>query len=88
MPTVSAFFGIYIRMYLRDHPPPHFHAAYGEHRAFVAISDGEVIEGRLPFVARRLVRDWAQLPKQELAANWHRARAGLPLERIPGLDND
>jgi hypothetical protein len=26
MPTISEFFGILIRMYWDDHPPPHFHA--------------------------------------------------------------
>lgn len=88
MPTISAFYGIAIRMYVRDHPPPHFHAFYGEHHAFVAIEDGEVIEGRLPVVARRLVRDWALARRHELADNWERARAGLSLERITGLDND
>lgn len=30
MPTISRFFGILIQMYLDDHPPPHFHAIYGE----------------------------------------------------------
>jgi hypothetical protein len=29
MPTLSEFFGILIRMYWDDHPPPHFHAIYG-----------------------------------------------------------
>jgi hypothetical protein len=33
MPTISEFFGIVIRMYWDDHPPPHFHALYGEHEA-------------------------------------------------------
>jgi len=30
LPTISRFFGILIQMYLDDHPPPHFHAIYGE----------------------------------------------------------
>jgi hypothetical protein len=42
MPTVAWFYGIAIRMYVRDHSPPHFHAVYGEHEAFVAIETGEV----------------------------------------------
>jgi len=33
MPTISEFFGILIRMYWDDHPPPHFHALYAEHEA-------------------------------------------------------
>ncbi|MCB0187951.1 MAG: DUF4160 domain-containing protein [Caldilineaceae bacterium] len=28
MPEVSRFFGVTIRMYFDDHPPPHFHAFY------------------------------------------------------------
>jgi len=28
MPTISTFFGVTIRMFFSDHPPPHFHAAY------------------------------------------------------------
>jgi len=31
MPEVSRFYGIIIRFYFRDHPPPHFHAIYAEH---------------------------------------------------------
>jgi hypothetical protein len=38
LPTISAFFGILIRMYFNDHPPPQFHALYGEYEAVVAIN--------------------------------------------------
>jgi Domain of unknown function (DUF4160) len=88
MPTISSFYGIFIRMYLRDHLPPHFHAIYQEHDANVAIESGEVIEGRLPHVAARLVRERALVHRQELLDNWNRARVGEPLEKIAGLDND
>jgi len=33
MPTISVFFGITIRMFFVEHPPPHFHASYQRHRA-------------------------------------------------------
>jgi hypothetical protein len=46
MPTISWFYGIAIRMYVREHPPAHFHAIYGEYEANVSIDTGEVIEGR------------------------------------------
>jgi hypothetical protein len=49
---------LHIRMYVREHLPPHFHAVYGEFEANVSIDNGEVIEGRLPRNARRLVREW------------------------------
>ncbi len=38
MPTISAFYGILIRVFFNDHPPPHFHARYGEHEATIEIA--------------------------------------------------
>lgn len=43
MPIISLFFGIVIRMYHDDHPPPHFHASYQGFEAFVGIGDGAII---------------------------------------------
>jgi hypothetical protein len=88
MPTIAWFYGIAIRMYFLDHPPPHFEAIYGEHEASVAIATGDVIEGRLPPTASRLVKRWALQHRVELQANWDRARAKLPLDPIAGLDDD
>jgi Domain of unknown function (DUF4160) len=88
MPTIAWFYGIAIRMYFLDHPPPHFQAIYGEHEANVAIATGDVIEGRLPQTAARLVKQWTLAYQAELQANWNRARARLPLDRIAGLDDD
>lgn len=86
MPTISWFYGIAIRMYAKDHPPPHFHVSYGEFEAQVRIADGVVIEGRLPPNAARLVRAWARERQAALLENWQRATDNAPLERIPGLD--
>jgi Domain of unknown function (DUF4160) len=88
MPTISWFYGIAIRMYVRDHPPPHFHAIYGEHEAFVAIDTGEVVEGELPRAAARLVKEWALARQVQLRENWRLGRAGEQPERIAGLDVD
>lgn len=88
MPTIAWFYGIAIRMFYRDHPPPHVLAVYGGFEANVAIATGEVIAGHLPRNAVRLVRQWVELHREELLANWERARANLPLERIAGLDDD
>jgi hypothetical protein len=88
MPTISFFYGIAIRMYVRDHPPPHFHAVYAEYEAFVSIDTGEVIEGSLPRAAARLVREWTLARQDQLRENWHRARAGEQPQRIAGLDVD
>ena len=73
MPRISSFYGIAIEMYYGDHPPPHVHARYGGAAAKIAIADGDIIAGDLPGRALRLVREWLELHRQELEANWERA---------------
>ncbi len=86
VPRISVFYGITITMYWRerDHPIPHFHAEQGGDRASFAI-DGTVLAGELPARALRFVQEWAELHREELLANWDRARNLLPLERIDPL---
>ena len=50
-----------------------FHAKYGEYEAVVHI-DGGVAEGRLPRRALRLVSEWREAHRDELAENWILAR--------------
>lgn len=86
MPTLSIFFGIVVRMYFDDHPPPHFHAIYGEHEAKIAIESSELIEGGLPRRALGLVLEWAELHRQELRDNWIKGQEHKPLQPIRPLD--
>jgi Domain of unknown function (DUF4160) len=86
VPRISAFYGIAIYMYYRDHAPPHFHAIYGESEATVSIETAEVLEGRLPRRARTLVSEWAAAHRDELQHNWELARASQPLRAIAGLE--
>lgn len=74
-----------IRMFVKDHPPPHFHVRYAEHAARIEIATGEVIDGSLPPRATRLLREWTEARRPELEANWRRAEAMLPLESIEPL---
>jgi Domain of unknown function (DUF4160) len=88
MPIISIFYGITVSMYFGDHPPPHIHVEYQGHEALVRISDAEVIRGRLPAVARRLVRQWTALHRNALKANFDRVQDYKRPEQIPGLDDD
>lgn len=74
-----------ITMYYREHGVPHSHARYAEHDASVAIDTLDVLEGSLPNPALGLVRKWAGLHRDELTANWERARCKDPLEEIDPL---
>lgn len=72
MPRISSFFGIVIEMYFKDHPPPHFHARYGDESAKIAIATGEVIAGSLSPRSLSLVREWLEQHRTELELNFER----------------
>ena len=71
MPEVARFYGIVIKVFFGDHPPPHFHAIYGEYVALVSIESLEIIEGDLPNRAQNLVLEWAALYQQDLLQMWN-----------------
>ncbi|HEY5856256.1 MAG TPA: DUF4160 domain-containing protein [Aldersonia sp.] len=85
MPRLSEFYGIVIYMYWADHRPPHVHGIYAGDEALVRIEDGSVLRGELPRTARRLLREWVLLHRDELMANWERAQAGEPLDPVEPL---
>ena len=85
MPELSRFYGIRITMNIGDHPPPHFHAEYGEYEAAVAIRTGRIIAGDLPSRAVRLVQEWWELHRAELMENWQRVESEQPLMKIEPL---
>ena len=86
MPRISAFYGIAIYMYYKDHAPPHFHAIYGEHEATIDIGLVEIHEGSLPRRAKKLVLEWASEHNEALRLNWELAGAEQPLLPIPPLE--
>lgn len=86
MPTISVFFGIVIKMFYDDHPPPHFHA---EHQGEKAVFDfrGNILRGDISSrTAVRLIREWTDLHQGELEANWDEMEAGRGFRRIDPLD--
>ena len=66
MPELSRFYGIIIRMFYGDHPPPHFHAVYQDEQVQVNVNTLEVIEGRMSRRALALVLEWAALHRAGL----------------------
>jgi len=86
MPVISTFFGIVIRMYFGDHPPPHFHAEYQGQKATFNF-DGELLAGSIiSRTARKLIQEWALSHKFELMVNWRNIEEGRTLNRIEPLD--
>jgi len=82
MPEICRFYGIVIKVYFRDHPPPHFHVEYGEHRALYGIDDLDLIEGAMPRIAHRLVVEWATQHRERLRTIWETQ----VFEKLPPLE--
>lgn len=72
MPEIARFYGIIIKLFFGDHPPPHFHAVYGEYNGLFDINTLEMFEGDLPERARKLVVEWASLYQAELLEMWEK----------------
>lgn len=86
MPYVSMFFGIIIRMFHREHNPPHFHAEY-QGQAGVFDFDGNMTHGLMRSkTARRLIREWARIHRDELKQNWERAERKEEIRKIDPLE--
>ncbi len=72
MPEIARFYGIVIKLFFSDHPPPHFHAIYGEYVGLFDINTLEMIEGDLPKRAKKLVIEWAIKNQNELLEMWNK----------------
>jgi hypothetical protein len=82
MPEIARFYGIVIKLFFGDHPPPHFHAVYGEYVGLFDIETMEMIEGDLPSRARKLVDEWAAMYQSELKEMWNKQE----FHNLPPLD--
>ena len=84
VPEISRFFGIVITMFYDEHGRPHFHARSGDHEVSVEIGS-QIVRGQFPGRSLRFVLDWEELHREELVANWNRARQAQPLLPIEPL---
>ena len=73
MPVISRFYGIVIKMYLRqkEHNPPHIYAIYGEYIGLFSIQDGEMFEGDMPIKGQQMVKEFVMYYKEKLLEMWN-----------------
>ena len=69
MPIISIFYGIIVRMYFRDHNPPHFHAEYQDYKITIDL-EGNVLKGEFPQAQLRMVLAWLEIHREELLVDW------------------
>ncbi len=88
MPVISMFFGILVSIFYRDneqHHTPHVHARYQGNKVSIAIEDGRILAGDLPFRQLRMVQVWIDIHRDELLADWELAVNGDEPFRIAPL---
>lgn len=79
VPEISRFYGIVIHMFMEKgvpHHRPHFHAEYQGEWVSVAIDELQILAGRMPAPQWKLIKQWAQLHRPELTADWELMIAG------------
>ena len=81
IPVISRFYGIVIKMYFSKHPPPHFHALYGEYNGVFDLNTLEMIEGDMPNRAIKMIKEWAKKYKSDLVNIWDSKK----FFNLPGL---
>ena len=71
MPIISQFYGIIVRIYFKDtqqHFLKHIHIQYNDYDAVYSITDGTILEDKLPSKQHKLVVAWIEIHKEELLA--------------------
>lgn len=72
MPVISRFYGVVIKMYLRqkEHNPPHIHAIYGENVGMFSLVTTEMYEGDVPTREQAMVRRFIEQNREQLIQMW------------------
>jgi hypothetical protein len=86
MPQISYFYGIVIYIQFLDHNPPHIHAAYQSFKGQYSISTGELMAGKMPNKAHKLVQEWIELRRSDLEKVWSLAQEGKQVFPIQPLE--
>jgi hypothetical protein len=86
MPLLARFYGILVRVWWSDHPPPHIHVYYAEHQASISIETLEILTGQLPRRVKVLVLEWTMQHRDDLRAAWAAAQRREPPGQIGPLD--
>ena len=84
MPIISMFYGIIIRMYFKDHNPPHIHAEYQDNYAIFDLN-GDLLEGNMPRQQIKMIAAWCEIHHEELVAEWKLVLEGESVFRIDPL---
>lgn len=71
MPTLKDFGAYQVRMYFKDHNPPHVHVVSPDETALVGIQDGAVIRGNIRPAFLQEAQGWIEENRSELLQKWN-----------------
>jgi hypothetical protein len=80
MPTIAIVDGVRIVICLKDHLPPHLHAAFSGHEAQISITTGDLLSGSWPRPKLRAVRSWLDAHREQVASIGRRSEPGATKE--------
>jgi len=69
LPIIGVVSGVLIKMFYKDHNPPHFHTKYGGDKAVFDL-DGNLLKGKIPKNKRKKVEKWAKENKDYIKNKW------------------
>ena len=70
MPTIKTLPGCSIRVFFKDHNPPHVHVVTNEAEAKMRIDDSSIIAGSLPPKIARAARRWLAANRDYAMQMW------------------
>lgn len=70
MPTIVELGSIQIRVYPRDHQPPHFHISTPDGEAMILIADLSVLKGRIRRSDLKTALGWARENRSLIEDAW------------------
>jgi hypothetical protein len=72
MPTIVKLGNIAIRMFAKDHNPPHLHIVTPDHQALVSIETLELLRGSMDRRSLEIALEWAAANREILELEWNR----------------
>ena len=70
MPEITRFYGIVIKLFFGDHPPPHFHALYGEYVGLFDIQTLEMYRRRPPAKSQETGPRMGSVAQKQTERQW------------------
>ena len=70
MPIIKTLKSCRIRIFFKDHNPPHVHVSLAEAQAKMRIDNGLIIAGSLPPKTARAARRWLKVNREFAMDKW------------------